>query len=500
MRTPSRSWRTPARSTPARSPWPRGRRSTPPCLPTASPSPPTTGSGEANAIGDSRGDHHGHRRAGAPGHHHHGRRRRRRRWWPHPERGRLRVDRRPRHRGTGRRQRPGHRRVVGRHDAVGRGQRGRRRRRRPTPTTAPAANASPNASLRSPRRIGHLVASGPTAVSSGSPTAAASGSSPTTSPRGSAWRSASSSSAERNSDARGIWSDEETMWVLDGRTDALFAYDIASGDLLAEYALDSANDDPRGIWSDGVTIWVSDHGAKRLIAYRLPVLPDAETDPGEEDADDDARELERVSDEEFTELSKASNNSPRGIWSDGDVMYVADESDDRVYSYNMPDAIDARLASLTLSGVGHRGVRPRPAGLRGCRRGRRHGDDGRGRGDAASHHGSSPSTPPDADTEVDDHQVALQDLGEITVTVTSARRQPDEDLPRAVPRDSVGSGPRCLAALPARRRLRGGSASLSMRGAASRSWSPARRAGASRPSTPCMGASTSPTSSGRRAS
>ena len=30
-------------------------------------------------------------------------------------------------------------------------------------------------------------------------------------------------------------------------------------------------------------------------------------------------------------------------------MYIADESDDRVYSYNMPDAIDARLATLTLS-------------------------------------------------------------------------------------------------------------------------------------------------------
>ena len=32
-------------------------------------------------------------------------------------------------------------------------------------------------------------------------------------------------------------------------------------------------------------------------------------------------------------------------------MYVADESDARVYSYNMPNAIDARLSSLTLSGV-----------------------------------------------------------------------------------------------------------------------------------------------------
>ena len=224
--------------------------------------------------------------------------------------------------------------------------------------------------------------------------------------------------AERNSDARGIWSDGETMWVLDGRADALFAYNPESGELLAEYALDSANDDPHGIWSDGVTIWVSDHGAKRLIAYRLPVLPDAETDPGEEDADDDARELERVSDEEFTELSKASNNSPRGIWSDGDVMYVADESDDRVYSYNMPDAIDARLASLTLSGVDFGEFDPRRPDY-----------------EAVVADGVTETTveaaamqrrtdividPPDADgDDANGHQVALQDLGEITVTVTS---------------------------------------------------------------------------------
>ena len=224
--------------------------------------------------------------------------------------------------------------------------------------------------------------------------------------------------AERNADARGIWSDEETMWVLDSRAGALFAYDFESGELLAEYELDSANDDPRGIWSDGVTIWVSDHGAKRLIAYRLPVLPDAETDPGEEDADDDARELERASDEEFTELSKASNNSPRGIWSDGDAMYVADESDDKVYTYNMPDPIDARLASLTLSGVDFGEF-----------------DPGRTDYEAVVADGVTETTveagamqrrtdvafdPSDADgDDANGHQVALQDLGEITVTVTS---------------------------------------------------------------------------------
>ena len=150
----------------------------------------------------------------------------------------------------------------------------------------------------------------------------------------------------RNRAARGIWSGDETMWVIDGGKDSIFAYDLATGDLLAEYELASGNGDPHGIWSDRVTVWVSDHGAKRLFGYRLPARPEA---PAAEDTEPQA--LERVIDEEFKELSKASNNSPRGIWSDGDVMYVADESDTKVYTYNMPDAIDARLASLTLSDV-----------------------------------------------------------------------------------------------------------------------------------------------------
>ena len=218
--------------------------------------------------------------------------------------------------------------------------------------------------------------------------------------------------AARNRHARGIWSDGETMWVLDGGKDSLFAYDLASGESLGEYALHSDNDRPHGIWSDGVTVWVSDHGAKRLFAFRLPVLPDGE------DPSDEERSLERVGDEDFTELSGASNNSPRGIWSDGDVMYVVDESDDKVYSYNMPDAIDARLASLSLSGVDI-------------------GEFDRNRTDyeGTPDEGATETTvtveamqrrtdvvidPPNADADTDGHQVVLQDISEVTVTVTSA--------------------------------------------------------------------------------
>ena len=198
--------------------------------------------------------------------------------------------------------------------------------------------------------------------------------------------------AERNSDARGIWSDEETMWVLDGGKDSLFAYDLATGELLAEYSLASRNGDPQGIWSDGVTVWVSDHGAKQLLAYRLPTRPDA---PAAEDETEDPVSvpvpLERVDDEDFTELSSSSNNSPRGIWSDGDFMYVADESDDRVYTYNIPDAIDARLATLTLSGVDIGEFDPATTEYEGTARRRRDGDDGRGDSGPAPHVSRSPA-------------------------------------------------------------------------------------------------------------
>ena len=55
-----------------------------------------------------------------------------------------------------------------------------------------------------------------------------------------------------NNDPRGIWSDGSTMWVLDDRDDALFGYDLATGELVARYALDSDNNDPRGIWSEAL--------------------------------------------------------------------------------------------------------------------------------------------------------------------------------------------------------------------------------------------------------
>ena len=215
-----------------------------------------------------------------------------------------------------------------------------------------------------------------------------------------------------NDDPRGIWSNGVTIWVLDGRDDALFGYDLASGELLGEYALDDDNDDPRGIFSDRVSVWVSDHGAKRLFAYRLP----APEGPAAEDAEPIA--LERVRDEEFAKLSGVSNNSPRGLWSDGGVMYVADESDGKVYSYNMPDAIDARLASLELSDADIGEFSSSETEYEGVA-----SDDATGttvEALAEQRRAMVAIEPPDSDEATDGDQVALDGLEEITVTVTSA--------------------------------------------------------------------------------
>ena len=218
---------------------------------------------------------------------------------------------------------------------------------------------------------------------------------------------------DRNADPRGIWSDGANMWVLDGGKNALFAYDLASGELLTEYSLDPSNDDPRGIWSDGVSVWVSDHGFKRVFAYRLPVPTQ-----GERAADEEPPALDRVSDEEFTKLSAAGNNSPRGLWSDGDVMYVADASDGRVYTYNMPDAIDARLASLTLSDVDFGAFSPGHTEYEGVA-----GEDATEttvEAVAEQRRATVAIAPADADDVTEGYQIALDGLEEITVTVTSA--------------------------------------------------------------------------------
>ena len=72
----------------------------------------------------------------------------------------------------------------------------------------------------------------------------------------------------------GMWSDGATLWIAengDGADDAIYAYDLESGERVEEreFELAETNRAPRGFWSDGETVWVSDSGRERLFAYDL---------------------------------------------------------------------------------------------------------------------------------------------------------------------------------------------------------------------------------------
>ena len=208
---------------------------------------------------------------------------------------------------------------------------------------------------------------------------------------------------ERNRDPRGIWSDGERLYALDSGKDALFVHDPEDGVLLAEHALDALNGSPRGLWSDGVTLWVSDDGANRVFAYRI-------TD----------ERLERLEAEEFgfRSLLKAGNGEARGIWSDGETLWVADAEDGDVNSYNLPDAVQAYLGSLSLSGLELGEFSPLryayeaalPSGVTETTVEA-----------AATQEGATVVVEPtDADPETEGRQVSLAGLSELAVTVTSA--------------------------------------------------------------------------------
>ena len=119
--------------------------------------------------------------------------------------------------------------------------------------------------------------------------------------------------------------------------------------------------------------------------------------------------------------------------------------------YNMPDAFDARLASLTLSGVDIGEFSPNAEEYVGA------ADDGvtetTVEAEAAQSGASLAIDPPDADAAAAGHQVALEDLGEVTVTVTSPDgsrektyrvRLGQEEVAETAPEEATGPAADCL--------------------------------------------------------
>ena len=126
-----------------------------------------------------------------------------------------------------------------------------------------------------------------------------------------------------NLDPRGIWSDGDTMFVVDGNDAKVYAYKMAGKghDTDNDIELESTYRAAMGIWGDAHTIWVANDASGRfdkIFAYKRS---DGSRDPAKD----------------FDTLDGAGNASPRGIWSDGDTMFVVDYYAGRVFAYNMSD-------------------------------------------------------------------------------------------------------------------------------------------------------------------
>ena len=108
---------------------------------------------------------------------------------------------------------------------------------------------------------------------------------------------------------------------------------------------DAGNTKAGGLWSDGTTMWVADWVDDKIYAYNLNaslVISLAEHSFGI-----------RIS-KDFDTLNAAGNRNPVGIYSDGTTMWVSDNSDDKIYAYNL--ATKARDSSKdfdTLNAAGN---------------------------------------------------------------------------------------------------------------------------------------------------
>ena len=135
--------------------------------------------------------------------------------------------------------------------------------------------------------------------------------------------------AMANANATGVWCDANTIWVVDdddvGSND-IFAYNRADGtqntdvdfpDLDPEVMGSPLNANPRGIYSNGETMFVVDDEDATVYAWNVS---------------DQTRDSDK-------EIALDSDNAdPEGLWFDGRVLWVVDDDDDRVYAYDLPGA------------------------------------------------------------------------------------------------------------------------------------------------------------------
>ncbi|MBC6399968.1 MAG: hypothetical protein GDA37_02960 [Ekhidna sp.] len=135
----------------------------------------------------------------------------------------------------------------------------------------------------------------------------------------------------------GLWSDGTTIWIADSDDLKLYAYTLATGTRDAGKEFDLENTvDPAGLWSDGTTILVSDYVLDQIFAYAIRTISPAPTPVPASEPSLGARLPVR----DINALTAAGNTSPEGLWSDGTTLWVANrdgfnDGDEKLYAYTL---------------------------------------------------------------------------------------------------------------------------------------------------------------------
>ena len=174
--------------------------------------------------------------------------------------------------------------------------------------------------------------------------------------------------ANGNSKPTGIWSDGQIIWVADWDDTHLYAYTLSNGQPQRDrdINLTGSNDGPRGIWGSGDLIYVVDKDDTYVYAYHktngnrmnaeefdlagFPRRPLGNLGRRLNCLDQRPRRLHAlrlyrtltnslsnvVRQESGDIRLPPENRDSRGIWSDGEIMWVVDDYDTHVYAIVFP--------------------------------------------------------------------------------------------------------------------------------------------------------------------
>ena len=141
----------------------------------------------------------------------------------------------------------------------------------------------------------------------------------------------------RDSHIRGLWSDGDYMWVSISTTGAsakIYAYRMNPGghghgnrassrDIQIAEGSPYNNSKPMGIWSDGETMWVINDASDSAVEYASQVWA-YRMNPGGAGHGRVQRDKEFLLYVDLDVFNIAGNVEPRGLWSDGETMWVLD--------------------------------------------------------------------------------------------------------------------------------------------------------------------------------